>query len=118
MQRGIDESGIGIWDLDLGTHAMFWSGATRRLFGVSPDEPVSYELFLSRLQPEDRARTELAIQRSAASGCKFDIQCRIRETPEGSRWVRARGGIVTDTDGVPRRLSGVVLDIHDQKRLE
>ena len=70
LQRGIDESGIGIWDLDLGTHAMFWSGATRRLFGVSPDEPVSYELFLSRLQPEDRARTELAIQRSAASGWK------------------------------------------------
>ncbi|MCC7017936.1 MAG: hypothetical protein IT564_12105, partial [Rhodospirillales bacterium] len=33
LQRGIDESGIGIWELDLSTRALFWSSATKRLFG-------------------------------------------------------------------------------------
>ena len=57
-------------------------------------------------------------ERSIKTGCKFDIQYRIRGIPEGSRWVRARGGLVINEDGVPRRLSGVVLDIDDQKLIE
>jgi len=118
LQRGLDESGIGIWDLDLSTQELFWSSAARRLFGVSQSDPVSFDLFFSLLQPEDRARTELAIQRSISTGCKFDIQYRIHGNPAARHWVRARGGIVTDKDGVPRRLSGVVLDIDDQKMLE
>ncbi len=118
IQRGIDESGIGMWDFDLETHALFWSSATRRLFGVAQDAPVSYELFLSLLVPDDRARTEQAIERSVATGCGFDVQCRIREQTDGGYWVRARAGVVTGKDGKPRRLSGVILDIHDQKRLE
>lgn len=118
FQRGIDESGIGLWDLDLTTQKLFWSSATRRLFGVSQNDQVDYDLFLSLLQPEDRTRTELAIQRSITTGCKFDIQYRIRKFPKGSHWVRARGGLATDKDGTPRRLSGVVLDIDDQKLVE
>ena len=118
LQRGIDKSGIGIWDLDLPTRKLFWSSAARRLFGVSENDPVSYDVFLSALQPEDRARTEWAIQCSITSGCKFDIQYRIRKVPEGSRWVRARGGLVISKEGAPLRLSGVVLDIDDQKLIE
>lgn len=118
LQRGIDESGIGIWDLDLSTQNLFWSGAARRLFGVPENDPVNFDLFLSLLEPEDRARTESAIQRSIKTRCKFDIQYRIRKVPEGSRWVRARGGLVISKEGVPLRLSGVVLDIDDQKLIE
>ncbi|OJU25249.1 MAG: PAS domain-containing sensor histidine kinase [Nitrobacter sp. 62-13] len=118
LQRGIDKSGVGIWDLDLSTWKLFWSSATCRLFGVSESCPASYDFFLSLLQPEDRARTESAIQRSIKTGCRFDIQYRLRGTSEGSRWVRARGGLVIDDDGVPRRLSGIVLDIDDQKLIE
>ncbi|WP_347265472.1 sensor protein FixL [Nitrobacter sp.] len=118
LQRGIDKSGVGIWDLDLATRKLLWSSPTRRLFGVSETVPVSYDLFLSLLQPEDRARTESAIQRSVKTGCRFDIQYRISGIPEGSRWVRVRGGLVITDDGVRRRLSGVVLDIDDQKLIE
>jgi two-component system sensor kinase FixL len=118
LQRGLDEAGIGIWDLDLSTRELCWSSATRRLFGVAQNDPISFDLFFSRLQPEDRARTESAIERSIRTGCKFDIQYRLRERPEGRHWVRARGGLVINEDGVPRRLRGVVLDINDQKLIE
>ncbi len=118
LQRGIDKSGVGIWDLHLSTRELFWSGPTRRLFGVPEDAAISYDLFLSLLQPEDRARTESAIQRSIKTGCRFDIQYRIHGRQEGSRWVRARGGLVIDEEGAPQRLSGVMLDIDDQKLIE
>ncbi|MBN9012807.1 MAG: PAS domain-containing protein, partial [Rhizobiales bacterium] len=71
LQRGIDESGIGMWDLDLETGGLFWSSATRRLFRISQTDPVNYELFLSLLQPEDRIRADQAIQRSIETGCKL-----------------------------------------------
>ncbi|MDR6305208.1 two-component system sensor kinase FixL [Nitrobacter vulgaris] len=118
LQRGIDKSGVGIWDLDLSTRKLFWSSPTRRLFGVSENAPVSYDLFLSLLQPEDRARTESAIQRSIKTGCRFDLQYRVRGTSERERWVRVRGGLVTNEGGVAQRLSGVILDIDDQKLIE
>ncbi len=117
LQRGIDKSGVGIWDLDLSTGSCSGPAQHTGFFGVPENVPVSYDLFLSLLQPEDRARTESAIQRSIKTGCRFDIQYRIPGIP-GSRWVRARGGLVINDDGVPRRLSGVVLDIDDQKLIE
>ncbi|WP_319799026.1 sensor protein FixL [Nitrobacter sp.] len=118
LQHVIDKSGVGIWDLDLSTRKLFWSSPTRRLFGVPENAPVSYDFFLSLLQPEDRDRTESAIQRSIKTGRRFDIQYRIRGIPEGSRWVRARGGLVIGENGVAQRLSGVMLDINDQKLIE
>ena len=78
LQRGLDDSGIGMWDLDLETRALFWSKATRKLFRISQTDPVNYELFLSLLQPEDRIWANQAIQRSIETGCKLDIQYRIQ----------------------------------------
>lgn len=118
LQRGIDKSGVGIWDLDLSTWTLFWSSPARRLFGVPENIPVSYDLFLSLLRRDDRTRTKQAIQRSITTGCRFDLQYHIHGTLEGSRWIRARGGLVFNEDGTPQRLSGVILDIDHQKSIE
>ena len=118
LQCGVDESGIGIWDLDLSTGDLFWSDATRRLFDVPLHEAVSLELFLSKLAPDDRERTRTALQRTIEGGSKFDFQYCIGEQSGGSHWVRARGGLVRNADGAPARVCGVVLDIDDQKQLE
>ncbi len=115
---GIDGSGIGTWDLDLSTRKLIWSAAARSLLGVSRDQPVSYEFFLSLLEPQDRERTELAVKRSIETGCNLDIQYRVRGTHERSHWVRTRGSVVNGNDGTPRHLSGIILDIDDQKQVE
>ena len=115
---GIDGAGIGTWDLDLSTRKLIWSTAARRLLGVSDDQPVSYELFLSLLEPQDRERTERAVKDSVETGCNLDIQYRVRGAHDRSHWVRARGSIVRGDDGTPRHLSGIILDIEDQKQVE
>ncbi len=114
---GIDGAGIGTWDLDLSTRKLIWSTAARRLLGVSDDQPVSYELFLSLLEPQDRERTERAVKDSVETGCNLDIQYRVRGTHD-RHWVRARGSVVKGHDGTPRHLSGIILDIEDQKQVE
>lgn len=115
---GIDGSGIGTWNLDLSSRKLIWSAATRNLFGISRDEPVSYEIFLSLLEPQDREYTELAIKRSVETGCNLDIQYRVRGAHERGHWLRARGSVVKGNDDTPLHLSGIVLDIDDQKQIE
>jgi two-component system, LuxR family, sensor kinase FixL len=117
-RSGAEGSGVGAWDLDLSTRKLSWSSATRKLFGVEPDAPVDYDLFLSLLDAQDRDRTAKALQQSIATGCNFDIQYRVHRHSDEARWVRALGTAVNGPDGAPARLSGVMLDINREKRLE
>ncbi|MBR1217787.1 PAS domain S-box protein [Bradyrhizobium sp. U87765 SZCCT0131] len=116
MRRGIDQSGVGLWEFDFATQRLSWSDTTRRLFGIAGDAPLTYALFLSLLAPDDRQRTEQAVERLRASDGNFDLQYRINNAP-GGHWVRVQGALTRDAAG-QRRLSGVVLDIDDQKRIE
>ncbi len=118
FRLGIEGSGIGIWDLDLSTNTLLWSNTTRTLFGVPNDLPLTYELFLSLLEPQDRERTDQAIRRSLETGCSFDMQYRVDGQSQSHQWIRARGSVVRDEQGVPRHLSGLVIDIDDQKQAE
>jgi two-component system sensor kinase FixL len=117
VRSGAEGSGVGTWDLDLSNRQLSWSNATRKLFGVAPDIAVDYELFLSLLDPRDRDRTAAALQRSIETACNFDLQYRLPRSDEG-HWVRALGAVVDGPDGAPARLSGVMIDIDREKRLE
>jgi two-component system sensor kinase FixL len=118
FRLGIEGSGIGVWDLDLSTQQLLWSNTTRRLFGVADDLPLTYDLFLSFLEPDDRERTKQAVGRSVETGCSFDMQYRVNGRSQEAQWVRARASIVNDEQGVPRHLSGIVINIDDQKQVE
>jgi two-component system sensor kinase FixL len=118
VRLGIEGSGLGTWDLDLSTKELIWSATSRRLFGISSDDPVGYDIFLALLEPADRERTELAIRQSVESGGYFDNSYRLSKASGVTHWVRLRGSLVKDQEGMPRHLSGIVLDIDEEKKLE
>jgi two-component system, LuxR family, sensor kinase FixL len=118
FRLGIEGSGIGTWDLDLSTQGLLWSHTTRALFGVSSELPVTYDLFLSLLEPLDRERTEQAVKRSVETGCSFDMQYHVDGQSQSRQWLRACGSVVRDEQGSPRHLSGIVINIDDQKQVE
>ena len=118
FRLGIEGSGIGTWDLDLSTQRLLWSSTTRTLFGVPKELPLTYDLFLSLLEPQDRELTEQAVKGSVETGCSFDMQYRVRRQSQLRNWVRARGSVVRDEQGFPRHLIGIVIDIDEQKQIE
>jgi len=118
VRSGLEGSGVGTWSLEFSTRELTWSNATRKLFGISPEQFVDYDLFLSLLDPEDRDRTAQAVQKSIETGRNFDIQYRVHGHSDAGHWVRTLGAIVNGADGEPARLSGIVLDIDNEKRLE
>ena len=104
FRLGIEGSGIGVWDLDLVTHHLLWSNTTRALFGVPDDLPLTYELFLSLLDPVERERTEQAVARSVETGCGFDVQHHVTSQSGLRHWVCARGSVVRNERGEPSHL--------------
>ena len=118
LRLRIEGFGVGTWDLDLATQKLEWSDTARSLFGVAPDQPITYGLFLSLLEPGDRERTEQAIKRVNEIGGNVDLAFRIGGNAGSGHWIRARGGLVRDDSGAPRHISGIVLDIDEEKQLE
>ncbi|MBR0714247.1 sensor protein FixL [Bradyrhizobium liaoningense] len=111
----IEGFGVGTWDLDLRTRELEWSDTAKALFGVARDQPISYELFLDRLEPADRKRVEQAIARAAEHGGGFDISFRVAGA---GQWIRARAGLIRDDAGAARHLSGIFLDVGEEKQVE
>src|SRR3954469_19906144 len=78
VRSGIEGSGVGTWDFEFSTQQLTWSNTTRKLFGVTPQQSVDYDLFLSLLDPKDRDRTANAMQKSIDTASNFDMQYRLR----------------------------------------
>ncbi|WP_142250052.1 sensor protein FixL [Bradyrhizobium sp. UNPF46] len=114
----IEGFGVGTWDLDLATRELDWSDTTRALLGIERDQPATYELFLSRLQPADRERVESAIKRVSERGGSFDVSFRVANASGNGQWIRARAGVIRDEAGAARHLSGIFLDVDEEKQVE
>jgi two-component system, LuxR family, sensor kinase FixL len=114
----IEGFGVGTWDLDLRTMELEWSDTSRALFGVEPDQPDSYELFLARLEPSDRAWVERAIKRVCEHGGSFDVSFRVAGDHGRGKWIRARAGLIRDEAGTACHLSGIFLDVDEEKQVE
>ncbi|MBR0849248.1 PAS domain S-box protein [Bradyrhizobium diazoefficiens] len=114
----IEGFGVGTWDLDLGTRELEWSETARTLLGIEADQPASYELFLSRLKPGDRERVTSEINQIAEHGGGFDVSFRVADGSGDGHWIRARAGLIRDEAGIARHLSGIFLDIDEEKQVE
>ncbi|MET3910177.1 two-component system sensor kinase FixL [Bradyrhizobium sp. S3.3.6] len=114
----IEGFGVGTWDLDLNTRELDWSETAGNLLGVARGQPGSYDLFMSRLEPGDRERVETAIKRVSERGGGFDLSFRVVGESESGQWIRARAGVIRDEAGAARHLSGIFLDIDEEKQVE
>jgi two-component system sensor kinase FixL len=114
----IEGFGVGTWDLDLATRELDWSETASALLGVERNQPASYDLFMSQLQPADRERVESAINRVSERGGSFDVSFRITNASGTGQWIRARAGLLRDEAGAARHLTGIFLDIDEEKQVE
>jgi len=110
---------MGNWDWLIPENRLFWSEGIYRLFGLGPAEfEASYEAFLARVHPDDRAAVEGAVKRAMETGTPYAIDHRIVH-PDGSvRVVHESGEVVLDGQGKAVRMIGTVQDITDRKRSE
>lgn len=119
IQLALESSGVGLWRYDLGTQHFVATEQWKRLYGLPPDAPVTFERFLALVHPEDRAQIEEARTRARVEP-DFHETYRFRSTqPDGSmRWMLSRVQSVPDVPNQSSHLIGSALDITEAKEAE
>ena len=121
LSLAVESTGLGTWDFDPSSGELRWDERCKAMFGLSPEAEVDHETFLAGLHPEDRERTDRAVQHALdpASGGGFDLEYRTVGIEDGvERWVSARGQAFFDEGRRAVRFTGTVLDITERKRAE
>lgn len=96
------------------TQMLYVSPAYQRIWGRSVESLYrSPQSYVEAVHPEDRQRV-LAAVREHAEG-RYRVEYRIIR-PDGSvRWISDRGYPVTDSDGALTAMTGVAMDVTDQR---
>jgi PAS domain S-box-containing protein len=111
---------LGIHDYDVVSGVIWWDARVRDLWGVGPDEPITYETFMAGLHPDDRAATQAAVDGALDphGDGRYLAQYRVLHRRDGRvRWIEATGK-VRFVGGKPSRLIGAVQDITGRKHTE
>ena len=110
---------LGSWSWDIPQNKVTWSDELFRLYGLEPGavEP-SYEGFLERVHPADRASVDARNRKAFADHQPFDdVKRCIRE--DGSEFLmRTQGEVIADHEGNPLRMVGVCEDVTAEKEAE
>jgi PAS domain S-box-containing protein len=120
LELAIRAGALGIYDYNLAESTTTWDARVRELWGVGPDEEITYETFLAGLHPDDRAPTVKALEESLSpqSNRTHAAEYRVVHREDGAtRWVSSIGTVFFEGERAVR-LVGTVQDITDRKKAE
>ncbi len=109
---------IGSWEWDIEADRASWSDEMYRIYGLDPSGwDISYEEYLQRVHPDDRALVERTVAEARESHAPFGYEHRV-VWPDGTvRVVLAYGEVVVE-DGRAARMIGTCQDITERRHAE
>jgi PAS domain S-box-containing protein len=110
---------VGSWSFEIASGSTRWSQELYRIFDI--DEKVlgiSYELFLSRVHPDDRSRVIQTSAKARAGGNPFEVKYRVPTSGGELKTVREIGYAVKDAAGKVVGLFGTAQDITEREQAE
>ena len=116
----LEASNAGIWSWDATTNHSTWDHRYHELYGFGPEDPRSFEVWIARVHPEDRAQLLARIQALAQPGGNdsWNEEFRALHPVHGERWMAGIGRVIRDPSGKLMRMVGINLDITPRKRAE
>jgi PAS domain S-box-containing protein len=110
---------LGVWDWDIRKDELLWDGRMYALYGIKREDfSGAYQAWLQGVHPDDRVRSDEAIQLALSGKREFDTEFRV-VWPDGSiHFLKAYGRIVRDAEGNPQRMTGINFDITERKLAE
>ncbi|MFP5042249.1 PAS domain S-box protein [Parasediminibacterium sp. JCM 36343] len=122
LKIALEGGELGTFDYSPLTNELNWSGKTKEFFGLPEDAPVSYDLYVKAIHPQDRinskailAKYEKDMQRNGL----YELEYRAIGIKDGKiRWLRSKGKVTHDEGGKPIRYTGILQDISKQKEAE
>ena len=108
---------LGSWTWDMAARTLQWSDELCRIYGVPPaDHRPTYEDFLGRVHPEDRAAVEALVAQAMLGRGPFSHEARIVRPDGEVRTIFDQSEVLVDDQGRVTGIAGACLDITDRKR--
>ena len=109
----------GVYDWNIATNSIFYSGGVRTALGLDPDQLRTPEDWLNRLHPDDRERYQAAlVAHFRGQTPRFEQDVRYQRVVGEWRWARQHGITRFDRNGRAIRMIGVTGDITNLKEGE
>ena len=118
LRLATESAGLGTFDYSPKTGEFIWSDLTKQHFGIAPDTPINFGLFLAGIHPDDRPRIKQLVENILLPECggEFDAEFRaIGMQDHKEKWLTARGKAFFDEVGEATRFIGTILDITESK---
>jgi PAS domain S-box-containing protein len=108
---------VGGWAFDVETGKQTWTEETHRIHGIPTDHDPSLAEWLSFFPPEAQSTIKQAVERAVERGESYDLELPFVTAKGDHRWVHTMGR-PTREDGKTVRVTGVIQDITERKRME
>ena len=108
---------IGTWNFFPQTGVFEWDAACRKLHGIAPDRPMSYDLWEASLHPDDKERVVEARRDAIAGLAPYQLEYRtVGVDISKLHWLYVRGQLHKDASGKPVRFLGIAQDITEREQ--
>ena len=115
-----EAAGLGYWDLNPQSGELIWSDRCRELFSLPVGAPVTLDVLMAGLHPDDRELIATTIKTTTQPGSngKCDVEYRTIGFSDGRlRWIQTKGKAFFDSQGICYKLAGTVMDITEEKQV-
>ena len=109
---------IGLWQFDRDTDELWVTEHGKALFGLPSDAPLTRKAFLAAVHPDDMETARRSLRKSFTAERSTASDVRIVLPGGKTRWIRMRARSYAESNGEPKQLGGIFVDITDQKSAE
>ncbi|WP_043334490.1 PAS domain S-box protein [Belnapia moabensis] len=116
-----EAGGIGSWEWEVVTGALYWSESCHRLHGTDPAQPLTDAAWRELISEEDRLRVESMLDATlAGTATVWETEFRIvRPNDRAVRWINGRASVLRDpASGQAVRFIGVAIDVTERREAE
>ena len=111
-----ESADLAFWILDPQEATAWMSDKGRRIYGFDSNLPLTCDLILSRIHPDERAAVKAEYDRACSLYGAFESEHRLLLPYGKTRWVIMRGRCLQDEHGNLLEIIGVTLDVSAQKQ--
>jgi PAS domain S-box-containing protein len=111
-----ESADLAFWSFYPAENTAWMSEKGRRIYGFDSNLPLTYDLILSRVHPDERAAVKAEYDRACSLNGTFESEHRLRLPYGKTRWVIMRGRCLQDEYGNLFEIIGVTLDVSAQKQ--
>jgi PAS domain S-box-containing protein len=91
LRFALEAGEVGTWEASVETGVIGASDRAYALIDLPPGTPLSYDMLVARVHPDDRARVDEAFRRTFETGQPFQTEWRLLLTDGSVRWLDTRG---------------------------